>query len=50
MDEIPSAPTLSSFISALKGKGILDEEGTGKGTVVFEDPLFAIWLKESLSY
>jgi hypothetical protein len=47
--EIPSAPALSSSIKALKAKGILDEEGTGKGTVIFDDPLFAIWLKESFS-
>ncbi len=45
--EIPSAPALSSSIKALKGKGILDEEGTGRGTVIFDDPLFALWLKES---
>ena len=45
--EIPSAPALYSSIKALKGKGLLDEEGTGKGTVIFDDPLFAIWLRES---
>lgn len=45
--EIPSAPALSSSIKALKGKGLLDEEGTGRGIVIFDDPLFAIWLKES---
>ena len=44
--EIPSAPALSSSIKALKEKGILDEEGTGRGTVIFDDPLFAIWLRE----
>lgn len=43
--EISSTPALASAIKALKGKGILDEEGTGKGTVIFDDPLFAIWLK-----
>jgi AAA+ ATPase superfamily predicted ATPase len=45
--EIPSGAGLSSSIKALKNKGILDEEGTGRGTVIFDDPLFAIWLKES---
>lgn len=45
--EIRSAPALSSSIKALKNKGILDEEGKGRGTVIFDDPLFAIWLKES---
>lgn len=43
--EIPNAPALYSSIKALKSKGILDEEGTGKGTVIFDDPLFAIWLR-----
>jgi len=45
--EIPSGAALSSSIKSLKRKGILDEEGTGRGTVIFDDPLFAIWLKES---
>jgi hypothetical protein len=45
--EIPSGAALSSSINSLKRKGILDEEGTGRGTVIFDDPLFAIWLKES---
>lgn len=43
--EIASAPALHSSINALKAKGILDEEGTGKGSVLFDDPLFALWLK-----
>lgn len=43
--EISSAPALASAIKSLKEKGILDEEGTGRGTVIFDDPLFAIWLK-----
>lgn len=43
--EISSSPALASAIKALKTKGILDEEGTGKGTVIFDDPLFAIWLR-----
>ena len=43
--EISSGAALSSAIKALKDKEILDEEGAGKGTVVFDDPLFAIWLR-----
>lgn len=43
--EISGTPALASAIKALKAKGILDEEGSGKGTVIFDDPLFAIWLK-----
>lgn len=43
--EIKSAPALHSSIKALKSKGILDEEGTGKGNVLFDDPLFAFWLQ-----
>jgi hypothetical protein len=45
--EISSGPALASALKALKEKSILDEEGTGRGTVVFDDPLFAIWLKNS---
>jgi len=45
--EISSAPALSSAILSLKTKGLLDDEGTGRGTVIFDDPLFAIWLKAS---
>ena len=45
--EISSAPALHSSIKALKSKGILDEEGTGKGNVLFDDPLFAFWLQIS---
>jgi hypothetical protein len=45
--EITSSAALFSSIKALKGKGILDEEGTGRGTVIFDDPLFAIWLREA---
>lgn len=41
--EIPSAPTMASVIKALKNKQILDED-TAKGKVIFDDPLFAIWL------
>lgn len=43
--EIASAPALHSSINALRAKGILDEEGTGKGRVLFDDPLFAYWLR-----
>lgn len=45
--EISSAPALASSIKALKDKGILDEEGTNRGKVIFDDPLFALWLKNS---
>lgn len=45
--EISSGAALSSAIKSLKDKEILDEEGAGKGTVIFDDPLFAIWLKSS---
>lgn len=45
--EIASASALHSSINALKRKGILDEEGTGKGHVLFDDPLFAYWLRLS---
>lgn len=43
--EISGTPALASAIKALKVKGLLDEEGAGKGTVIFDDPLFAIWLR-----
>ena len=46
--EIPSGPALASSIKSLKQKQILDE-GTAKGKVVFDDPLFAIWLKNEFS-
>jgi hypothetical protein len=46
--EIPSSAALYSSIKSLKGKGILDEEGTVKGKVIFDDPLFAIWLSSTL--
>jgi AAA+ ATPase superfamily predicted ATPase len=47
--EITSSAALASAIKALKAKGILDEEGTERGTVIFDDPLFAVWLQESFS-
>ncbi len=43
--EISSGAALASALKALKDKGILDDEGTHRGSVAFEDPLFAIWLK-----
>lgn len=43
--EIVSASALHSSINALKKKGLLDEEGTSKGNVLFDDPLFAFWLR-----
>lgn len=45
--EIQSGAALASSINALKAKGILDEEGTTRGIVIFDDPLFAIWLQQS---
>lgn len=45
--EITSGAALSSAIKSLKDKEILDEEGAGRGTVIFDDPLFAIWLRSS---
>ncbi len=45
--EISSGAALSSAIKALKDKEILDEEYAGRGTVIFDDPLFAIWLTTS---
>jgi hypothetical protein len=41
--EIPSGPALAASIKALKQKQILDE-GTARGKVMFDDPLFSIWL------
>jgi len=45
--EIASGPALASSLKALKDKGILDEEGTTRGSVIFDDPLFSLWLKNS---
>lgn len=45
--EISSGPALASAIKALKEKAILDEDGTKRGAVIFDDPLFAIWLRIS---
>ncbi len=43
--EITSGPALASAIKSLKEKGLLDEEVNHRGAVVFDDPLFALWLK-----
>lgn len=43
--EITSSAALHSSIKALKDKGILDEEGTRGGKVIFDDPLFSHWLR-----
>jgi uncharacterized protein len=42
--EIKTAAHVSQAINALKEKQILDES-TQKGRVVFDDPLFALWLQ-----
>jgi len=47
--EIGSGAALSSALKALKDKGILDEQETYRGSVVFDDPLFAFWLRNSLT-
>lgn len=46
--EISSGAALASTIKSLKEKQILDE-GTARGEVVFDDPLFALWLQYSFS-
>lgn len=43
--EIKSAAHVSQAIKALISKQILDES-TGRGVVIFDDPLFKIWLKK----
>ena len=45
--EIPSGAALASAIKALKVKEILDEVAE-KGEVIFDDPLFAMWLRNNL--
>ncbi len=47
--EISSRPALHASLKALKTKGILDEEGTVHGRVMFDDPLFSYWLKMNFS-
>lgn len=42
--ELPSGPAIASAVKSLKHKQILDE-GSAKGKVLFDDPLFAIWLR-----
>lgn len=44
--EISSGPALASAIKSLKQKQIIDE-GTARGVVTFDDPLFAIWLRSA---
>lgn len=43
--EVSSPAALASSFKALRNKQILDE-ATGRGIVVFDDPLFAYWLRE----
>jgi hypothetical protein len=46
--EIKSPAHVSQAVNSLKSKQILDE-GTAKGIVIFDDPLFAIWLNQQFS-
>lgn len=46
--EITSSAALASSLKALRQKQILDETPV-RGRVVFDDPLFAYWLKEEFS-
>lgn len=46
--EITSAPALATSIKALKQKGIL-ETSSQKGQVIFDDPLFRIWLQKEFT-
>ena len=47
--EITSGPALATTINSLKQKGILDPGSVViRGQVVFDDPLFKIWLKKEL--
>jgi AAA+ ATPase superfamily predicted ATPase len=46
--EISSAASMASAIKTLKEKEILDE-GSARGVVIFDDPLFAIWLREEFA-
>ena len=41
--EITSGPALASAVKALKAKGIIED--TSRSQLVFDDPLFALWLK-----
>lgn len=42
--EISSGAALASAIKALKEKQIVDET-SARGQIIFDDPLFAIWLR-----
>jgi uncharacterized protein len=44
--EITSGPALASAVRALKEKGIIDE-GSKRGRVSFDDPMFALWLRHN---
>ena len=47
--EITSGPALAATINSLKQKGILDPGAAlVRGQVIFDDPLFKIWLKKEL--
>lgn len=46
--EINSGPALATSIKSLKSKGIL-ESSSSKGQVIFDDPLFQIWLQKECS-
>ena len=43
--EITSAPHITQALKTLQNKQILDEVGTRDGLVIFDDPLFRIWLR-----
>lgn len=46
--EISSGPALATSIKSLKQRGILDSSSQ-KGQVIFDDPLFRIWLQKEFS-
>ena len=46
--QISSGPALATSIKSLKQKGILDASSQ-KGQVIFDDPLFKIWLQKEFS-
>jgi hypothetical protein len=45
--ELPSKSVLTAAIKSLKNKAILDAEGSVRGNIVFDDPLFSFWLAHS---
>ena len=47
--EIKSASHVSQAINSLVAKQILDDIGTKNGSVIFDDPLFAIWLRKEFN-